>query len=523
MTSVKPTINAQQWTADTTKGRDSLIEPSIASGIDNLSTRKSFESRPLEIQAPITKKSPRRRYIKLLFYFVLALTIAAPWIKMGVNLLAEDEPNPPRLPDSMVMFYPPRNYQEIQQMQALLDTYSDPILNWQEFASSKQKNVKYEVENHPNYTHTSVNHFTSKRTALLFTPGTYPVDVQIGYYTSLYGLGSHPDNVTFTGHKGPHCVALDKFTDRPPNGSGLNSFWRSVENIATKPSQEGMTWAVSQAAPLRRMKIYGDLNLFDADSWVSGGFGANIHVGGSINFGGQQQWIMRNTQMQRVTGGAWSLVFVGCTGRVPDETKSLDESGPLISVEKAPRVWLEKPHITLKNQPSTDAASKHEFELRVPRVRHDKAATGPQFDDDDEIRDFRRVKLAIPSIDPDPTKAAIENHSTIQKALNQGKDVVLSPGIYRLSSSLVVAHPNQVILGIGYATLVAPTDGTPCIHVHNNVPGVRIAGVMLEASVPTVKPQSKQSSLLLWGDDGIIDDGDESNPGLLSGKKFYDV
>jgi hypothetical protein len=513
MASPKPTTNAQQCTADITKGRYSLIGPSIASDID-VSTRRSFEFGPLEIQAPIAEKIPRsRRYIKLLLYFILALTISAPWIKMGVRLL-EEEPNPPNLPDSIVMFHPPRNDREIQRMQALLDTFSDPILTWQEFASSTDAG---EEENHPEYTHTSVNHFTSRRTALLFTPGKYPVDVQIGYYTSLYGLGSHPDNVIFTGKKGPHCPSLDKFTDRSPNGSGLNSFWRSVENIATKP-QNGMTWAVSQAAPLRRMKIYGDLNLFDADSWVSGGFGANLFVDGSLNFGGQQQWIMRNTQMQYVSGGAWSLVFVGCIGGVPDETKSLDESGPLISVENEPRVWLEKPYIALKNHQSTDVATQLELELRVPRVRHYKDTTGPQFNDDDEIRDFSRVKLAVPSTDPDATKAGIENYSTIQKALDQGKDVVLSPGIYYLSSSLDITRPNQVILGLGYATLVAPTNGSPCIHVHGNMPGVRIAGVMLEASVLTETSIPKQSCLLLWGDDGKVDSGDESNPGLLSGK-----
>lgn len=339
-------------------------------------------------------------------------------------------------------------------------------------------------------------------------------------YTSLYGLGIHPDNVTFTGEKGPFCPALDKFTDRPPHGSGLNSFWRSVENIATKP-KNGMTWAVSQAAPLRRVHVHADLNLFDSDSWVSGGFTGNLLVEGNVNFGGQQQWISRNVQMKQVSGGAWSLVLVGCTGNIPAGTDSAETEGPAVSVEEEPRVRLEKPYIVLKVQSAKPETNRidYEFELRIPLVKHNKDTTGAQFDPINEVaRDFQRVKLLIPSTESDAIKAAIENHSTIRNALNHGKDVVLSPGIYPLSSALEVKHPNQVILGLGYATLVAPTNGMPCIHVHSKTSGVRIAGIMLEASVLKDQDRKKCTCLLEWGEDGVLDNGDASDPGLLSGE-----
>jgi hypothetical protein len=180
---------------------------------------------------------------------------------------------------------------------------------------------------------------------------------------------------------------------------------------------------------------------------------------------------------------------------------------------------LEKSFIVLKNQQQVNSQSDLEFELRVPTARFGKDVVGPQFDSSvNEARDFRRVKLVVPSTLSDATKAASDNHSVIQKALDQGKDIVLSPGIYPLSSSLEVKHPNQVILGLAYATLIAPTNGSPCIHVHSKVSGVRIAGVMLEASVLMEKGRSMISSLLQWGEDGVLDDGDVSNPGLLSGK-----
>ena len=44
----------------------------------------------------------------------------------------------------------------------------------------------------------------------------------------------------------------------------------------------------------------------------------------------------------------------------------------------------------------------------------------------------------------------------IQSALDSGLDVVLSPGVYHLSRALRIEHPDQVLLGLGLATLVAP-------------------------------------------------------------------
>lgn len=506
----------QLWAADTSKGHDSLIDPSIAES-DIVNTHL----KPLEIQLQAPQRRPHRRYIKLIIICFLVIVLAAPWIKMSILISrGEDEPNPPLLPESMLVFYPPQNEHEMHEMQTLLNKYSDPILTWDEFIHSSNGN---EVPNHQEFTHTSADHFSDKRTALLFTPGVYPLDIEIGYYTSLYGLGVHPDDVTFIGSKGPYVPSLDKFTDRPPNGSGLNSFWRSIENIATKPQSE-MTWAVSQAAPLRRIHVHGDLNLFDADAWVSGGFGSNLVVDGSINFGGQQQWILRNANVNGISGGAWNLVFVGCMGNIPGETTSLEAGGPLVSVEDKPRVSLEKPYIVLKDQQIDDRINQvPRFELRVPKVMRRKDAIIAQFHEDVEIRDFCRVKLVVPSVSLDVAMAATENHSKIQKALDHGKDIVFSPGIYYLSSSLKIKHPNQVLLGLGYATLIAPTNGSPCIHVLNNVPGVRIAGIMLEASVLTEEQKTKNSCLLQWGDNGIVDDGDASNPGLLSGEYLYYV
>ncbi len=277
-----------------------------------------------------------------------------------------------------------------------------------------------------------------------------------------------------------------------------------------------MTWTVSQAAPLRRMHVRTDLNLFDGGCYVSGGVAANMIVDGDVNFGGQQQWLMRNTELKGgVSDGAWSLVFAGCTGVVPLESDGMMGTGPSISVEY-PNLRVEKPYITLKTVDERIAVHSYQFELRVPSVTYGHDATGPQFDDTQDIRDFRHVKLAVPSKMAQLADAAIENHAVLQKALDDGKDLVLSPGIYPLAETLIVRYSNQVILGLGYATLVAPKDGSPCIRVGSMIPGVRIAGIMLEASVLDENRNGNVASLLEWGTPNSNDPGDDSNPGVLS-------
>jgi hypothetical protein len=51
-----------------------------------------------------------------------------------------------------------------------------------------------------------VNQFGTQRFALLFKPGAYAVDANIGYYTSIQGLGQNPDDVTNNGD-----VTVDAF------------------------------------------------------------------------------------------------------------------------------------------------------------------------------------------------------------------------------------------------------------------------------------------------------------------------
>src|SRR6476646_10610663 len=114
------------------------------------------------------------------------------------------------------------------------------------------------------------NEFGSQRYALLFKPGTYgtttnPLTFQVGYYTEVAGLGGSPTDVTINGHVDVYNRCLT-----PTNCLALVNFWRSLSNLTVNVMglsdcrSSGDFWAVSQAAPMRRVKITGgNLTLLD--------------------------------------------------------------------------------------------------------------------------------------------------------------------------------------------------------------------------------------------------------------------
>jgi len=385
------------------------------------------------------------------------------------------EPNPPQWPDSVQIIRPTDN------MESVLASLKKTEDGW---------NEEYEAWS-------SDHHFSSRRHALLFAPGMYTdLTWQVGYYVQVAGLGTSPDSVEFR-DCGPHVPAVNHHIHE--GGTCLDTFWRSGENFFV--SGTNMTWAVSQAAPLRRVHVAKDLFLFDGPAYASGGHLANAQVDGVLHFGGQQQWMSRNVHLGKgIQGGAWSLVFTGCTGEVP-QVSSGDENSPSITVLETPPVRTEKPYVALQ-----DDGIK--FDLRVPKTVRDTGTAGPLFDGaTDDVRDFSRVHVAV---------AGGVDEGTVQAALDDGKDVVFAPGIHNLTKTLEIRHANQVLLGLGLATIVAPTDGTPCIHVAPETPGVRIGGVMLEASTRTeCGDSSPKSSLLEWGDGNVKDAGDPENPGAM--------
>src|SRR5438876_943884 len=169
------------------------------------------------------------------------------------------------------------------------------------------------------------NQFGAQRFALLFKPGTYgstaaPLNFDIGYYTAVAGLGLSPNDVVINGsiNVRNQCLGPNK-----TNCIALVNFWRSLENLTITVSnplgcQHGEFWAVSQAAPMRRVQVNGFATLMDfcsGPSFASGGFIADSQFTGStIVNGSQQQWLVRDSVLDGWTNGVWNQVFAGVVG-----------------------------------------------------------------------------------------------------------------------------------------------------------------------------------------------------------------
>ena len=177
------------------------------------------------------------------------------------------------------------------------------------------------------------NQFGTQRYAILFEPGTYgsaasPLVFQVGYYTSVAGLGLSPNDVVING-------AIESFNQCFGACTGLNNFWRSVSNLTLNillpkahpvyapapPEDPGCAnsndlYAISQASPIRRVHVNGTLFLFDycATGFTSGGFIADSQFTSTVVNGTQQQFLVRNSQLGGWSNGVWNQVFSGVVG-----------------------------------------------------------------------------------------------------------------------------------------------------------------------------------------------------------------
>src|ERR1700722_19019665 len=180
--------------------------------------------------------------------------------------------------------------------------------------------------------------FGPARNAILLTPGDYHLDIPVGFYTELRGLGSSPDATHITGNV--HADA-----SRPKNNATC-TFWRGAENLAITPTggdvEGAMQWAVSQAVFLRRVHVLGNLTLHQHRGWASGGWLADSLIDGAIDSGTQQQWVTRNSDFPVWTGSNWNMVFVG----VPHAPADTWPKPPFTTVAQTP-VIREKPFLTV--------------------------------------------------------------------------------------------------------------------------------------------------------------------------------
>ncbi len=300
------------------------------------------------------------------------------------------------------------------------------------------------------------NEFGPERSAMLFLPGDYTVDVPIGFYTQVLGLGTSPDSVHITGNVHSDAAAR--------NNNATTTFWRAAENFSVAPANGSMQWAVSQAAPFRRMHIQGDIVLHQNNGWASGGWMSDTLIDGNVAAGPQQQWISRNSEWRSWTGANWNMVFVG----VPNPPDGDWPKPPYTKIAKTP---------IIREKPFLQVDSTGNYSVRVPAIRTDSSGITWHA----AITPGRNIPIAQFYI-AHPNR---DNAATINAQLAKGKDLILTPGIYNLTEPIHVTHPNAVVLGLGFATL-HPVNGTAAMTTAD-ADGIILAGLLFDAG-PTSSP-----------------------------------
>jgi hypothetical protein len=376
---------------------------------------------------------------------LVATASAAALLVVGIGAAAAGPPPPPGPPDfgpNVVVFDPSM---PTSQIQATIDAITAQQVD---------------------------NEFGTQRYALLFKPGTYgtaanPLTFQVGYYTDVAGLGSSPTDVTINGHVDVYNRCLT-----PTNCIALVNFWRSLSNLTINVMglsgcrASGDFWAVSQAAPMRRVKIAGgNLTLMDyctaGPQYASGGFISDSQTGFVIN-GSQQQFLVRDSSIGGWSNGVWNQVFSGVAGAPPQSFSTTPYDPPPYTTLATSPVTRERPFLYLD-------ASGH-YNVFVPALRHNSSGTtwssGPAAGSSIPIGEFF---IARPTDDV----------KDINNALARGENLLFTPGVYHLDRTIDVKRADTVVVGLGFATLV-PENGITAMTVAD-AKGVKIAGLLFDA------------------------------------------
>jgi hypothetical protein len=326
--------------------------------------------------------------------------------------------------------------------------------------------------------------FDSNRYSLFFEPGTYgsaadPLVFQVGYYTQVAGLGAQPSGTVING-------VIDVFNNLCTAGTtdcnADDSFWRSMSNLTLNvdlpstpdyvpPSPDPFgtgcdnsaeIWAVSQAAPIRRVIVNGNVVFQDycaSNNFASGGFIADSQVSGDLDFYGNQQYLTRNSSIGGVNGALWNMVYSGVEGA---PAASFSGQGSQNTVLPASPVTEEQPFLY------TDASGA--YHVFVPAVRTN--SSGPSWASGTEAGTSLPLSSFFIATSGTPVAA-------INVALLAGKNLVLTPGVYNLSAPIAVTRPGTVVLGLGLATLVPQHGNAALIALPNT--GVRVSGLIVDA------------------------------------------
>ena len=339
-------------------------------------------------------------------------------------------------------------------------------------ASDLQNQVDQVTKDHGAWCLAPQYQFSQKRTVILLKPGNYPITINIGYYMSVVGLGKSPSDVTIDGihvYNGNRDLACtNPINLAPTGGNATENFWRSIENLTINDKPKPEPFAVSQAAPMRRVYCKASINLQDENGYASGGFIADSIFDKQVDRLGNQQWFFRNCSIgQSSTCGNWNTMFLGCTGQVQNNPCGQSQC---ISVDDTNLVTVQKPTLFMENG-----------QYKILRPKPKTGAGAITLDEYEKGDVFTNIYIAN---DQDDTA------DSINKQINAGQHIVLSPGIYNFTESIVVTKDSTMIIGFGMPTILS--SGTPCIVV-KDVSNVVVASVILDCG------PNHTTTLLQWG------------------------
>ena len=312
--------------------------------------------------------------------------------------------------------------------------------------------------------------FGEERYSLYFRPGDYSKTTtpffQIGFYTQIAGLGKTPLDTKISNIMIPAYL---------PGNNATCNFWRSAENLTISSGGQSFTWAVSQAAPLRRMNIERKSQFDWSYGNASGGYAADTLFKEEAGSYPQQQFYIRDSEMQDAFYGVnWNGFFQGVVG---DPLEGQHDANGFASN------WIQgagnnnytsiKTTPVVKEKPFLYVDDNGDYKVFVPSLKKD--SSGISWSEDnmgpgttlDLLEDFYIAKEDV------------DTGATINAALAAGKHVFLTPGIYYAEEPIRVNNENAILLGTGMATII-PTNSETAVSV-GDVDGVTIAGVILDA------------------------------------------
>jgi hypothetical protein len=149
-------------------------------------------------------------------------------------------------------------------------------------------------------------------------------------------------------------------------------------------------WAVSRAAPMRRVVMNGSVTLQDYcnQGFASGGFLADDQfTGGVVINAGQQQFFTRNSTIDNWTNGVWNQVFLGDNGAPATHFVPGQNQYPTLPTTPASQ-----------SEPFLYTDSSGDYNVFVPAVQHN--SVGPSWAGGSEAGHsipIRRFFIADPS------------------------------------------------------------------------------------------------------------------------------